>query len=100
MNQKCGISRRKGGRECSMWGVCVYDSVRREVLYSILRRMLSSGICHVALVRTAVLGEHVASLIRVKRISEVGTTLAGTGTACTRPTQHHIPVDSILQSLP
>jgi hypothetical protein len=41
--------------------------------------MSSSGmLCHVALVRTVVSKEHLASIIRVTRIGEVGTTLAVT----------------------
>jgi hypothetical protein len=35
-------------------------------------------LCHVALVRTDVLEEHITSIIRVTRIGEVGTTLAVT----------------------
>jgi hypothetical protein len=41
--------------------------------------MPSSGmLCHVALVRTDVLKERITTIIRVTRISELGTTLAAT----------------------
>jgi hypothetical protein len=44
-----------------------------------LKRIPSSGtLCHVALVRTDVSEERSASIIRVTRISELGTTLAVT----------------------
>jgi hypothetical protein len=43
----------------------------------------------VALVRTDVSEEHFTSNIKVKRISELGTT---------RATKHHIPEDGILHS--
>jgi hypothetical protein len=40
-------------------------------------KMPSSGMwCHVALVRTYMLEEHITSIIKVKRISELGTMLA------------------------
>jgi hypothetical protein len=43
----------------------------------VLNKMLSSGmLCHVALVRTNVLKERSTSIIKVTRISELGTTLA------------------------
>jgi hypothetical protein len=38
---------------------------------------------HVALVRTDVLEEHIASIIKVPRISELGTTLAVTSNQST-----------------
>jgi hypothetical protein len=43
------------------------------------RRMPSSGmLCHVALVEIDVLKEHITSIIRVTKISELGTMLAVT----------------------
>jgi hypothetical protein len=59
-------------------------------------RMPCSGmLCHVALVRTKVLEERRASIIRVIRISELGTMLAVTSNWCTlwRNTK---PPDSII----
>jgi hypothetical protein len=53
------------------------ESVSDRMLYVILRRMASSGMLrHVALVRIDVSEELSASVIRVTRIGELGTTLA------------------------
>jgi hypothetical protein len=62
----------------------------------------------VALVRTGVSEEHITSIIRVARISKLGTMLAVTSnqnmlhssemSIFARATQHHIPEDSILHS--
>jgi hypothetical protein len=68
--------------------------------------MASSGMLrHVALVRTDVLEELNASIIRVTRICELGTTLAITSTASssetsvlTRATWNNISEDAILHS--
>jgi hypothetical protein len=59
----------------------------------------------VALVRTDVSEEFIASFIRVTRIGELGTTLAVTSNRCTlwqravltRATRRNIPEDTILQ---
>jgi hypothetical protein len=52
-------------------------------LKKIERRMASSGMLrHVALVRTNVLEDLSASIIRVTRIGVLGTTLAVTGYRC------------------
>jgi hypothetical protein len=52
----------------------------------LLRRMTSSGmLSRVALVRTDVSEEIRASIIRVTRISELGTTLAVPGNLCQLP---------------
>jgi hypothetical protein len=73
----------------------------------------SEMLCHVALVRTDVSEKLSASIIRVTRIGELGTTLAVTSNRCmlqrntemlsssktsvlTRATRHNIPEDSIL----
>jgi hypothetical protein len=47
----------------------------------------------VALVRTGVSGNRIASIIKVKRISERGTT-----SVFTNATRHHIPEDGIIHS--
>jgi hypothetical protein len=58
----------------------------------------------VALVRTDVSEEHVASIIRVERINERGTTMMMEVTrfsemsVLTRATERHIPEDGILHS--
>jgi hypothetical protein len=53
----------------------------------------------VTLVRTAVSEEPTASIIRVARIDEIGTTLAVTSNRSTlAATRRHIPEDCILHS--
>jgi hypothetical protein len=52
----------------------------------------------VALVRTDISDERIASMLGVKRISELGTALAVTGRLQTRPTRRHIPKDDTLHS--
>jgi demethoxyubiquinone hydroxylase (CLK1/Coq7/Cat5 family) len=56
---------------------------------------------YVDFVRTEVSDERMASIIRVTRIGELGTTLSITNTQITlilkRATRHHIPEDGILQ---
>jgi hypothetical protein len=70
------------------------------------RRMPPSEIRHrMALVRTDVSEERLASIIRMKRIIELRTTLAvsissSETSICTRATWRHIPQDSILHSRP
>jgi hypothetical protein len=45
-----------------------------ENIYTYMRRMPTSGfLCHVILVRTHVSEEHIASIIRVTRIGDLGT---------------------------
>jgi hypothetical protein len=58
-----------------------------------------------ALVRTDVSDEHIASIIRVTKIGELGITLAATSNrstlrtpVLTSATRHHIPDDDILHS--
>jgi hypothetical protein len=61
--------------------------------------MASSGrLRHVALVRTDVSEEFSASFIKVRRIIELGTTLAVVTAVVTRVTTHNIPEDAILHS--
>jgi sensor histidine kinase regulating citrate/malate metabolism len=58
-------------------------------------------LCYVAFVRTNISEERIASILRVTRISELGTTLAVTSETSFLPraTQHNIPEDGILYSL-
>jgi hypothetical protein len=64
--------------------------------------MASSGMLHrVALVRTDVSDDRSASIIRVIRIGELGTTLSSSeASVLTRVTRRNIPEDAILQSPP
>jgi hypothetical protein len=58
----------------------------------------------VALVRTDIPEEHVATIIRMTRIGELGTALtvdalhSSETSVLTRVTRHHIPEDGILHS--
>jgi hypothetical protein len=63
-----------------------------------LRRMRSSVMSRrVAHVRTDVSEECIASIIRVERVSELGT-LAVTNNFLRRPTRRHVTEDDILHS--
>jgi hypothetical protein len=82
-------------------GLCY---VRFEVFTEMTMKNASSGMLRrVALVRTEVSDKHIASIIRVTRIGELGLTSGVTNNRSTlrrntRASQRNIPEDGILQS--